>query len=534
MASWLVLDWDQDQFHVLCAESSRRGIQVTRAVTWSHPEPFTPSTAARVGAALRDFLKSAKIAAAPVIVGIGRDRIFLKELRFPPIAAHEEASLVRFQTGKEMAEAVDSYAIDYVHLKNGSAERQVMTVAARRDFIAMVQNLCQSAGLKLHAVTPKLFGMPLALDRAIRPEPPPLGPKQLNVVLNVGQRWAELCFFRGDRLLQSQALANGPLLASEVKRSLAVFQAQSAVNIDLQGPDCLYVFGDDEACIASLQAGQHLPVRLLDPLKPEAGVADRPVHFAGAAGLAALWSHGDEKAVNLASPKRAQAPPSAIQQRGVVYGSAAGVAALFLIAIMAYVLSVKRGEIDRLTKEKLSYDKQLTELAQERAEVDAYREWENTTIPWLDEMYDLTARYPYEIGLRVNQFQAQPNTGVKQKGVRGGTVAKMTLNGIAPTSKDAQVDKLVERLLADPHLKADRGQTTLDKTWVTYQLKIDVAKQALEKYEARLVVPPRPPAPKVIETPPDDKKDDKKKEDPTPPDDDKKKDDPNPDDGGAR
>ena len=133
MSTWIVLDWDQDQFHIAVAQSARRGVHITNAVTWTHPEPFTPSTAERVGKALRDFLKSVKIAPAPVIVGLGRDRIFLKELRFPPLVAHEEASLVRFQTGKEMAESVDSYAIDYVHLKNGDADRHVMTVAVRRD-----------------------------------------------------------------------------------------------------------------------------------------------------------------------------------------------------------------------------------------------------------------------------------------------------------------------------------------------------------------------------------------------------------------
>ncbi len=529
MASWLVLDWDQDQFHLLCVQSSRRGIEVTRAVTWTHPEPFTPSTAARVGAALREFLKAEKIAAAPVIVGLGRDRVFLKELRFPSIAAHEEASLVRFQTAKEMAESVENYAIDYVPLKSSGAERQVMSVASRRDFITMVQGLCQAAGLKLHAVTPKLFGMPLALERAVQPDTSPLGAKQLNVVLNIGQRWAELCFFKGDRLLQAQSLSKGPMLASEVKRNLAVFQAQSAVNIDLEGPDCLYVFGDDAEAIESLQAGQKLPVRLLDPMKAEPNLAAAPAHFAGAIGLASLWSQAEAKPVNLATPKRVQAPPSAIQQRGVVYGSVAAVAVLFLIGLMIYVLSVKRGEVDRLTKDKADFEKTLTEVAQERAEVDAYREWEQTTLPVLDEMYDLTARYPFEIGMRVNQLALRPNTTVKQKGVKTGPIALMTVNGIAPSSRAAQVDKLVERMMADPHLRADRGTTKFDKTWVEYQLKVDVSKQAAEKYEMLLVVPARPPTPKAEAPPPDEKK-----ADPMPPDDDKKKNDPDPDDGGAR
>ena len=56
LASWLVIDWDQDQFHLLSVQTTRRGVEITSAVTWAHPEPFTPSTAERVGkAALRGF-----------------------------------------------------------------------------------------------------------------------------------------------------------------------------------------------------------------------------------------------------------------------------------------------------------------------------------------------------------------------------------------------------------------------------------------------------------------------------------------------
>jgi hypothetical protein len=499
VASWLVLDWDHDQFHVLCAQSSRRGVQVTRAVTWAHPEPFTPSTAERVGKALRDFLKSAKIAPAPVIVGIGRDRIFLKELRFPAIAAHEEASLVRFQTGKEMAEAVDNYAIDYAALHNGGgAERQIMTVAARRDIIAMLQTLCQAAGLKLHAVTPKLFGMPHAIARSIQPDASPLTPKRLNVVLSVGQRWAELCFFKGDRLLQAQALANGPLLVNEVKRNLAVFKAQYAASVDLEGPDCLYVFGDDAASVQNLQNGQSLPLRLLDPLKQDgASVAEvkNPGQFAGAVGLAALWSHAVERPVNLFTPKRQIAPTSVTRQRGMFYGAAAVLLAVFFIGMTAYILARKRAEITDLMSEKTELESQLVVNAQERADLDAYKEWEQTTIPWLDELYDLTARYPYKEGFRINNLSATTiGSSSAKKNSKDGAVGTIALNGIAPGKKGFEdVHELFSSMARDAHVRAtigDIGASRSDKTPQTFTMKIDIFKQAANRYDTHLVVPP--------------------------------------------
>lgn len=491
MASWLVIDWDQDQFHLLCADTSRRGVLATHAVTWTHPEPFTPSTAERVGKALREFLKSAKITPAPVIVGLGRDRIFLKELRFPAIAAHEEANLVRFQTGKEMAESVENYAIDYTPLSSAGADRQVAAVAARRDIVAMLRTLCDAAGLKLHAVTPKLFGLPYVLERAMQPEASPLRPNHLNIVLNFGQRWAELCFFRGDRLLQAQALSNGPLLASEVKRSLAVFQAQTAVNMELDGPDCLYVFGDDPAAVQNLQSGQGLTVRVLDPLKDDADIAKDPAHFAGAVGLAALWSRPADKPVNLATPKRGQAPGSS-RQFNLVAAVAVFFVALIAVGSMWFILSSRRATIRTLGVEKMNFEEELRKNSQERAELDAYKEWEQTTVPWLDEMYDLTARYPDAIGFRVTQLSATTNPAGK-KG-KGGYVGNIKFTGVAPAGKESLVFALQKNLADDKHIRAENKYVkpgTGARTNIDYQMTIDIAKQDANKYDTILELPKR-------------------------------------------
>src|SRR5207237_1276654 len=162
--------------------------------------------------------------------------------------------------------------------------------AARRDILAMIQTLCQAAGLKLHAVTPKLFGIADAVARAHQPEPSPLTPKQLSAVLTIGHRWAELCFFKGNRLLQAQALAKG----------------------------------------------QPLPLKALDPLKPEPKISaslTSPGDFAGAVGLATLWGAPVERPINLASPKRSSAPVSVTRQRALVYGVAAAVLAIFLVGL---------------------------------------------------------------------------------------------------------------------------------------------------------------------------------------------------------
>jgi hypothetical protein len=511
VASWLVLDWDHDQFHLLTAQSARRGVQVSKAATWAHPEPFTPSTAERVGKALRDFLKASGIVPAPVIVGIGRDRVFLKELRFPPIAAHEEAALVRFQTAKELAEPADNYAVDYVQLGTVGADREIMTVATRREVLTSIQTLCLAAGLKLHAVTPRLFGVAHALARAVHPQPNPLGPNKLNVVLSVGQRWAELCFFKGDRLVQAQALANGSLLVSEVKRNLAVFQAQHAVNIDWTGPDALYVFSGDAHVLQALEAGQQLPVQPLNPLYEELEVAAKvksPAAFAGAVGLAALWSQSGARPVNLAAPKKALPPVSISRQRGMMYGSIAAAVLLVIVGAMYWKLSSKQAEIKELVLAKTEFLKKKQDNAQLRAEVDAYKEWEQTTVPWLDELYDLSARFPFEPDFRINRLQASLGGGAaaagKAKGKDGGVIGSMNLTLVRPANPKADyVTQLLNSMVGtkDPHITARRkgGQGTPNPNLPQLiDLVADIKYQPRQDYTTHLVVPPQ----RIMQAPP--------------------------------
>ena len=159
------------------------------------------------------------------------------------------------------------------------------------------------------------------------------------------------------------------------------------------------------------------------------------------------------------------------------------------IAGMWYVLAQKRADIARLASEKDGFEKLLAANAQDRADLDAYKEWEQTTIPWLDELYDFTARFPYEEGFRVNQFSAQTN-GVK-KGAKDPYVGTVNLSLYQPVNSK-YVFALQQSMAHDEHLRAAVGGRR-DLTGPTapseFKFKIDVAKQNAEKYETRLFVP---------------------------------------------
>ena len=92
---------------------------------------------------------------------------------------------------------------------------------------------------------------PYALERTLQAGGGSFAGNAVQGVLTVGQRWAELCLFRGHELLLARSLPTGSVLVGEVKRSLAVFAAQNAADPALAGPATLYVFGNGQAPTAA-------------------------------------------------------------------------------------------------------------------------------------------------------------------------------------------------------------------------------------------------------------------------------------------
>jgi len=512
LASWLVLDWDNDQFHVLSARASGADVKVSQVATFVPSEPLNGGSAERVGTALGAFLSAKGFSSGTVVVGVGRDRVFLKELLLPrgSLEPHEEANIVRNQTGRDLTESVDHYVIDYTEPMTGAEERHVTAVAMRKDMIAALQTMCQTAGFTLYAVTPKLFGVSEALRRAVGPAASPIKPNQLNVVLTVGQRWAELCFFKGERLVQAQALANGTLLVGEIKRNLALFQAQHAVEMDVNGPDNLYVFGADETLETALETGQPLPVEALNPLQPDGELADAIPNagvYAGAVGLAVLWDLASPTPVNLVNPKKTTAPVSAARQRMMIYGAALAVLAIFAVGAMGYVLVDRRAKIRDLNAINQLQNEEFNNLGQERADLEAYKEWEHSSVRWLDELYDLTARFPYKPGFRITQLNASNTTSGAKKGAKESSVGRITLAGVYPKGESQGVNDMHSAMSRDAHLRSsieDIGQ-------VDFKMKIEVSAQGTRRYDTVLSVPPRPPTPPpkinwVYKDPPEEKK----------------------------
>jgi Tfp pilus assembly PilM family ATPase len=498
---FLALDWAHHRIRVVSASAGRGKVRVEQVASWEEAGVLTPATAEALGQRLRERLKAAGVAAAPLLGCLGRDQVILKEIRYPKADPAQEPALVRFQAAKELTEPADSLVIDYTPLDQAGpgGERRALILVTRRELVGAWKTMCRAAGLKLLALTPRPFALAAGL-RLAAPDAP--AAPEASALLVAADGWSEFDVVRGDAVLYARPLAaGGGAQFEEVRRNLTLYAGQPQA----APVRALYVAEDgDGALQARLKDVLAIPVRALDPFAgvdlPPALPAER-AGFAGAVGLVRLWAARGKAPVNFAAPKEPRPVVNTGRQRAV---RLAGLAALAFIAVLFLgnmVLANRRDEVARLKADADDRDSLIRKLEPDKASFGVLSDWHKTDVPVIDELYDLIARFPYQPGIHVTRVDIAPLPGrtVKQpvKANEKEYTVRMVINGVVAPEEAGLVRKLVETINQDPHCRADvpnqrpaGNAGTAGKGQEEFVINVDIAPQPEANYTTRLVVPP--------------------------------------------
>ncbi|MCE9567230.1 MAG: pilus assembly protein PilM [Planctomycetes bacterium] len=316
MSKFIAIDLDAQGIFVVSGTARSGHAKVEQAVAWSGteadggPPALTSETAKRIGEQLRERLKAAGMSQAPAIVAVPRDRVVLKELRYPHVPLPEEPNVVRFQALKELSDAPEDVILDYVPLAGDTAagERRSMAVAIRKDLYRAIQQMCEAANIRLVAVTPRPYALAAGLSRAFTTSTVPAPESKADAVamLTIAPGGGEFTVTRSGEVVLTRSVA-GPVLASEamllgeVRRNLTMY-AGANPGQPVQG---LYVAEADGRWATRLRASLGIPVHAHDPLAGEVPSVAEEIRgrFAGAAGLLAARAVGDPP-INFAEPRQ--------------------------------------------------------------------------------------------------------------------------------------------------------------------------------------------------------------------------------------
>jgi len=414
---YLAIDIDPEGLLVVSGPVGGDAARVEHAHAWLPGEEYGPpvlsaASAKKIGEELRDRLKAAGIPPGPVLVSIGRDKVILKDVKYPAVDPDDEPALVRFQAMKEIAENPDEVVLDYTPLSNGDAEggadRRATAVVVKRDYYNAVQSMVTAAGWKLAAVTPRPFAVAAGLAEALATgKAPALGSSgDAAAVVTLSPLGGEFTVVRHGivtftRAIPAPVIANETLLLGEIRRNLTTYDGQNRTVKAVYVPEAEDMLG---GWSTKLQHGLPVPVYAYDPVATAAEPIPSKLRsrFAGAVGLLAGRVAG--LPINFTSPRQ---PKVKSDPRKPLF-IATAIAALVLIVgggLTGYLmLSAADDRLQQKQQDKADLEKLLADADPDGKRIAAAEQWEARGVNYLDQMFDFSEQVPPGDTVRVSKI----------------------------------------------------------------------------------------------------------------------------------
>ncbi len=475
MARILGIEWDPEHLRVVEATSRGGKVEVRRAFVWTEPVHPNAAQADEAGKRLRERLREAGVAPAPVLFLVGRERLLIREVRYPDVPAAEVPAVVHFQAAKELNFPADEAVIDFAlnSVPGPLGEKRALAVVLRKELLSAIQQTCKLAGLRLEAVAARPFAL-LANWNATHPQHAADG--QIHGLLHLDGARRELCVVRNKELLFSRALSLDaePLTAgawlNELRRTLAAYAAQFPSH-PLQA---LHLSGSVAARLKEgVRAMVTAPVDVYDQAPGMLAETPREERAGFAGGLGVVQAHGRRLPIDFLHPKQAQTKDTTKRW----YGIAAAVAAVLLVAgaFTAHRLAVssRTSRIDELQQENARLVKQVGAFGDVDKRIEKINEWAGGEMVILDELYDLAAHFPDQPGIKITKLSwaplTEPGRLTPQPAKPGAAAVKpvakpvekpVGLLSIEATADSSGLERLRHALEQGRHWKLDTWDTT--------------------------------------------------------------------------
>lgn len=513
MSRLLAIDWDDAEARFVLGRVRGRRLTLERAGSFSlggADLPISESGEIRAHRVAREALPELwrstlgrqHMARPRLLVAVGRARVEMRQLTVPPVPDADLPELVRLQAMREAGFLSEDSVLDFVPLSDDATmPRQVDAVAMSADQLAEVQQICAAAGWVPDRLLVRHYAAASAFRRLV--------PSAENVVLlaEVAATTAEILVLVGPRVLVSRTVrlpqgdsGDSTGLLSEIRRTLVAVANQAPAN----AVEAIYLCGSQEehaGAIELLEAELKLRVRAFDALAeiPTAGemattAPSNTGRLAPLVGMLLDEANRTKPAIDLLDPRRV---PQPIDRRLLAGLAASVVAAVVLVGgYLAWSKFSAADEVnDRLAAESKKLDDLVKRAEAKRAAVDEIGLWADGDIVWLDELRDLSLRFPSARDAVLLRLTMARST------TKGGTVE---MQGLV---RDPSIVGRMESNLRDAHheVRSKRVQATIQERSYTWQFdsSLAVTRRAKEEYRTSptQVAGPTVPAPATTTEP---------------------------------
>lgn len=441
MTRCLAIQWDQSALRIATAEIGDR----VRVVDLTSVPLTESSDPAAIAGIVSKYVTRAGLARADASVVIGRGQLEFRVIELPAAPDDELPDLVRYQAKSHFSTSAEGQVIDFIRLVNGKevSPIHVLAAAVGNVEIKKIQSIFESTKVRVRHVLPR----PFALANLLRQEL--TTPKYTLLINRFGQEVdltvtyrSRVVFMRTIRLPAEPAEQAGVLL-TEIRRTTA-----AAANQPSGGKiHKILILGDarsHQEFSKAIEAQLQVPVeirRVGDFVSVSSAAAkamgEDDGSFAPLLGSLGLSNDPVEHLIDFAVPHRRRETVKDPRRKYQI-AAIAGAAGLIVVTFIAFMIGQRRSEYLQLQSEyqSLSADSEARDTL--IAKVDAIDHWKQGDVNWLDELYEISARFPLPDESIVTQFTAA--VGPKDE-------ASINLDGmVSETKVDSQmVQKLQER-----------------------------------------------------------------------------------------
>ncbi|MEX2114076.1 MAG: hypothetical protein WD845_12870 [Pirellulales bacterium] len=484
MARLLAIDWDGAEARYVVADVRGGQLSFESAGAFSMPAGGdTAGSRAELGALLRSALEG-KASRATTLLCIDRSNVELAALTLPPASDAELPEMVRNQAIRENNAIAEDAVLDFVPLgDNPAVPRKVTAMALSPTRLEQIQAVLTGAGLAAQSITLRPYATAGLVIGTIADR------NETCLVIQLLAEEVDLLVLSGGKAVYWRTLrqpnashddGSARRLLSEIQRTLLVAQPQLAG----QAVSAAYLCGgldEHPSLVAVLGEDAALSVSLVDPFAVHGGLpaaVANPGRFAPLVGMLTIQARGDSPPVDFLHPRKRPAPPD----RRRMFTLAGTVVALVVLMGGYRVwsqFSAADETIAGLTDELARLDEQIKQSDQRQKAITAIGGWSRNDVNWLDELRDLSLRFPSGRDAVVLRM------GLSQGRDAGGTI---DLVGIV---RDPVVVSHIENNLRDEHhqISSRHMQEQLQENDYSWH------------FESSLVVTPRDPSEYVSHLP---------------------------------
>lgn len=441
-AKWLLATgWDSESLEYVLACVQDQGLTIVAAES----RPLEGVAEARKpGDVLAAEMARHGARNPQVFVSLSRSAVEVLPISLPPASDSELPSLVSMQVIQQAPELAETASLDFIPLNRDDAVgREILAVAPRSNVIENVVAELKTAGLRPFVIGFRPLGLMPLLDRTAASKSDRalafcLEPEAADILLLDRGRLvlsrSALLPDRNDRVFMTN-------LVGELERTAMVLHQDGESVTELQH---VYGFGSGaefDDLISTLNQDTSVTATRVNPFRI---VNDESVGRTGASRFAPLIgmmlghvTSSTHPVLDFLNPRQPTVPPN--RWRRIAMFATIAVA---LFAAIAYYAVDRRSKLDQevadLQTQLNSVGKMSEKVGRRQRVTQAIANWQADDVTWLDELRDLSIRFPDANDVVVQRMNVTP--------VSQGNMVTLQLR-----VKDPTVVTLMEANLRDDH-----------------------------------------------------------------------------------